>query len=154
MRSWLSDILLWEILRDVEFSTFLQPKILTQADVFPQWGDVSLHVYGEGRGTSWRRGRPSVWAMVWRGALIHGRGNITQMYVTFLLLFQLNFIVQVWAPHGFWDRIHFLCFEEAGSLPNRVCASFLGWAALFSRWMVNKFIAHRLAGWLWGEDQG
>ena len=29
------------------------------------------------------------------GALIHGRGNITHMYVTFLLLFQLNFVVQV-----------------------------------------------------------
>ena len=163
MRSWLSDILLWEILRDVEFSTFHQPKspklkykilklmyFLSEpmrcfiTDVWRGWG----HFLKEGTC------RPSVWAVVWRGALIHVRGNITNMYVTFLLLFQLNFVVQVWAPRGFWDRIHFLCFEEAGSLHNRVSASFLGGAAVFSWWRVNKFIAHRLAGWLWGEDRG
>ena len=163
MRSWLSDILLWEILRDVEFSTFHQPKspklkykilklmyFLSEpmrcfiTDVWRGWG----HFLKEGTC------RPSVWAVVLSGALIHVRGNITNMYVTFLLLFQLNFVVQVWAPRGFWDRIHFLCFEEAGSLHNRVSASFLGGAAVFSWWRVNKFIDHRLAGWLWGEDRG
>ena len=60
----------------------------------------------------------SVWAMVLKGALIQIRGSIANMSIMFLALFWFDNGVQVWATNGFWDIIHFLCFEEAGSLQN------------------------------------
>ena len=117
MRSWLSDTLLREILRDVEFSTLHQPKILKLMYFLSEPMRCFITYMWQGWGHFLKEGtcHPSVWAMVWRGASIHVRGSITNMYVT-VLPFQLNFVVQVWAPCGFWDRIHFLCFEEVGSL--------------------------------------
>lgn len=47
----------------------------------------------------------------------------------------------------FWDRIHFLCFKRLGLciISGRGCFILL---------VVNKFIAHQLAGWLWRWGQG